>query len=277
MQKMNNFRLFCVLLCVILLTACGGGDSSTQGGDTTSVTAFTAADFNNQIHYLFTDTGDAWETASMETDSDGTLWAATGLVDPLVAPEFTASWEIDAQGRLHVIGEAYYTLAARGEGFLETCWGETPDEADACDSPEIWYTDLAAANAFVASQPEATPVPAFTAADFNDQIHYLLTDAGDAWETASMETAGDGTLWAAAGLVDPLGAPEFTASWEIDAQGRLYIIGEAYYTLAARGEGFLETCWGETPAEADACDSPEIWYADLAAAEAKVLEPPAVQ
>jgi hypothetical protein len=128
---------------------------------------------------------------------------------------------------------------------------------------------------FVMGPP--TTSPKFTAADFNDQTHYLLTDRDVVWETATIDFASDGTFLGADGLVNPLGTEVFNFEWEIDAQGRLYIIGEAYYTLAARKDGFLETCWGTTPVEADACDSPEIWYTDFAAANAKVSVPPSAQ
>jgi hypothetical protein len=209
--------------------------------------------------------------------------AADGLVNPLVTPGYTGTWEIDAQGRLYIVGvggeETYYKLAARQDGFLETCWGATPAEADACGSPEIWYTDFDAANTFLASQSDGNtpPVTAFTAADFNDRTHYLLNDTGVAWETATLATFSNEVLMAADGLVNPLVNPDFTGTWEIDAQGRLHIVGEAYYFLAARQDGFLETCWGATPAEADACDSPEIWYTDFAAANDKASVYPPVQ
>lgn len=129
--------------------------------DSAEPLAFVAADFNDSVVYeIWEEVGGTlgaggWAGTTIQFNSDGTASGADGIVNPFVAEITGATWEIDAEGRLHISAgsENYFTLTARSADYFEVCWGETATDADGCADPEYLFTDLAAANAFVATAP----------------------------------------------------------------------------------------------------------------------------
>lgn len=258
----------------------------TSGGNVPGATPFTKEllDTNPTLYFAVTDAGGTDQAIFKITGNDGIYTISAN------------DYEFDLQGNLVESSEQIVTAVLQQDGTLLvngvevlTLLEETPayikvtGPDDVGQWTDTWYFNKPAGwiEPGSGSDGGTPPVIAFTAADFNDKTHYLLNDTGVAWETFTLATSINGSVMGADGLVNPMGTPDYNGTWTIDTQGRLYIVGvggeETYYKLAARKEGFLETCWGATPAEADACDSPEIWYTDFTAASNKAAVYPPVQ